>query len=247
MKKIMFILLLASMLVVGILAASALANNDNPGSPGDNCSHGNSNKECKPDPQPEHGKDCEDHGNARGNEDHCDDDTTTTTTDTTTTDTTDTTDTTTTTDTETTTDETATTVETETTPRCPPGMTPTAGKDGEPGNDECEYPPNTTTTDETETTTTPGETTEPEVVVTEPPTTTTTNEEEKPFETPPHVTKPDLEKDLDKQAKKNKKGAKPAREHVPNANELPYTGLPLWAVTLIGASLIGSGLYLRRV
>lgn len=25
--------------------------------------------------------------------------------------------------------------------RCPPGMTPTAGKDGEPGNDECEFPP----------------------------------------------------------------------------------------------------------
>lgn len=25
--------------------------------------------------------------------------------------------------------------------RCPPGMTPTAGKDGKPGNQECEYPP----------------------------------------------------------------------------------------------------------
>jgi hypothetical protein len=32
------------------------------------------------------------------------------------------------------------------TPRCPPGMEPTAGKDGEPGNDECRYPPTTTTT-----------------------------------------------------------------------------------------------------
>lgn len=31
-------------------------------------------------------------------------------------------------------------------PRCPPGMTPTAGKDGHPGNDECEFPPTTTTT-----------------------------------------------------------------------------------------------------
>jgi hypothetical protein len=33
-----------------------------------------------------------------------------------------------------------------TTPRCPPGMTPTAGKDGEPGNDECEFPKTTPTT-----------------------------------------------------------------------------------------------------
>lgn len=33
---------------------------------------------------------------------------------------------------------------TPTTPRCPPGMVPTAGKDGEPGNDECEYPDTTT-------------------------------------------------------------------------------------------------------
>lgn len=30
--------------------------------------------------------------------------------------------------------------------RCPPGMTPTAGKDGEPGNDECEFPKTTPTT-----------------------------------------------------------------------------------------------------
>jgi hypothetical protein len=59
--------------------------------PGDNCSHGSSDKPCKPDPQPDRGKDCLDHGQARGNEDHCLD--TTETTDTTHTDTTDTTDT----------------------------------------------------------------------------------------------------------------------------------------------------------
>ncbi len=48
------------------------------------------------------------------------------------------------------------TTPTETTPpadRCPPGMTPTAGKDGKSGNDECEYP-TTTTTDTTPTTAT---------------------------------------------------------------------------------------------
>jgi hypothetical protein len=36
------------------------------------CNHGNADKECKADPQPEHGKDCEAHGNSGGvNEDHC--------------------------------------------------------------------------------------------------------------------------------------------------------------------------------
>lgn len=52
---------------------------------------------------------------------------------------------------ETTTDETTTTTEPPAGPRCPPGMFPTAGKDGAPGNDECEYPPvvSTTPVDET--------------------------------------------------------------------------------------------------
>lgn len=37
------------------------------------CNHGNSNKPCKPDPQPDHGEDCEEHGPNEGgvNEDHC--------------------------------------------------------------------------------------------------------------------------------------------------------------------------------
>ncbi len=49
--------------------------------------------------------------------------------------------------------------------RCPPGMVPTNGKDGEPGNDECEYP---------QTPTTPTVTTNPEPPGTNPTTTTTT-------------------------------------------------------------------------
>ena len=36
------------------------------------CGHGNSQKPCKEDPQPDKGKDCEEHGNKGGeNEDHC--------------------------------------------------------------------------------------------------------------------------------------------------------------------------------
>lgn len=66
--------------------------------------------------------------------------------------------------------ETQPTTPTETTPttpseQCPPGMVPTAGKDGEPGNDECEFPETTTTTPSTP----------PMVTVTEtPPATTAT-------------------------------------------------------------------------
>jgi hypothetical protein len=42
-----------------------------PGNDGE-CTHGNSDQECRPDPQPEKGKDCEAHGaNFDGNEDHC--------------------------------------------------------------------------------------------------------------------------------------------------------------------------------
>jgi len=75
MKRIILIAILAVAFALGIFAATSIAKGPppgNPGSPGDNCSHGNSNKPCKDDPQPDKGKDCEDHGVARGNEDHCD-------------------------------------------------------------------------------------------------------------------------------------------------------------------------------
>ncbi len=141
MKKLFWVFILI-VGMVGMWTPSLIASppSGNPGSPGDNCSHGNSNQECRDDPS-DNGQDCDEHGNASGNEDHCDGTTTTTTTETTTTDET-TTDETTTVDT-TTTDETTTqeTVTTPSGPRCPPGMFPTAGKDGAPGNDECEYPP----------------------------------------------------------------------------------------------------------
>ena len=78
--------LLTAIFAVGILAVLGLAGaslagatasngqgppNDPPGQ--GECQHGNSGKECKPDPQPDHGKDCEEHGPKEGgvNEDHC--------------------------------------------------------------------------------------------------------------------------------------------------------------------------------
>lgn len=58
--------------VSGVMAATALADKP-PAPPGkDPCSHGNTGKPCRPDPQPDRGKDCEKHGKEGGvNEDHC--------------------------------------------------------------------------------------------------------------------------------------------------------------------------------
>jgi hypothetical protein len=78
-------LLIAGVGVSAALAAPSTPNGNGgppttvPGSPGDDCSHGNNGKDCRPDPN-ENGKDCDDHGNARGNEDHCSPAETTTTT-----------------------------------------------------------------------------------------------------------------------------------------------------------------------
>src|SRR5437870_6107887 len=79
MKHVFRFLTLAVLLAAGVFTSVALAEKppappgqtSNPGSPGDDCSHGNSDQPCKPDPQPGHGSECDDHGNARGNEDHC--------------------------------------------------------------------------------------------------------------------------------------------------------------------------------
>ena len=121
---------MVGLLIAGIGVSAALADPGNgngppttvPGSPGDDCSHGNSGSDCRPDPN-QNGKDCEDHGNARGNEDHCDQ------TGTTTTDTTSTTETTTTTSTSTTT-ETVTTPVTTTNPGSPGTPPAPPGNDG---------------------------------------------------------------------------------------------------------------------
>jgi hypothetical protein len=113
---------MAGLLIAGVGVSAALADPGNgngngpsttvPGSPGDDCSHGNTGKDCRPDPN-ENGKDCEDHGYAKGNEDHCDQADTTTTTETTPT------------------TETTTTSETTTTT---PGTTTNPGSSGTPGS-----------------------------------------------------------------------------------------------------------------
>lgn len=76
MKKGMFIICLLVCLTAGVFAAYALAGKP-PAPPGkDPCSHGNTGKPCRPDPQPDRGKDCEPHGKQGGvNEDHCKDET----------------------------------------------------------------------------------------------------------------------------------------------------------------------------
>jgi hypothetical protein len=56
---------------VGTAAASGLGKPESPPGQGA-CEHGNSGKPCRDDPQPEHGRECEHHGNLGGvNEDHC--------------------------------------------------------------------------------------------------------------------------------------------------------------------------------
>ena len=73
MKKL--VLLSAMLAAFALGGAAALAGNlDKPSSPPGQgeCEHGNSQKPCKDDPQPDRGKDCEEHGNQGGvNEDHC--------------------------------------------------------------------------------------------------------------------------------------------------------------------------------
>jgi len=72
--------------VLALVAGAALLFNGATASAGIGqgpCQHGNSNKACRDDPQPTHGKDCEHHGgkgksshanttgNGQGNQDHC--------------------------------------------------------------------------------------------------------------------------------------------------------------------------------
>jgi hypothetical protein len=57
--------------VSGVAVAGTADKKPEPPGQGE-CNHGNVDKECKADPQPEHGQDCEAHGNNGGvNEDHC--------------------------------------------------------------------------------------------------------------------------------------------------------------------------------
>jgi hypothetical protein len=73
MKKLMMIAAMIAVFGLGTAAAFAASSDKPPSPPGqDECEHGNSQKPCKEDPQPDHGADCEEHGNQGGvNEDHC--------------------------------------------------------------------------------------------------------------------------------------------------------------------------------
>lgn len=65
-----------ALLVTPVAATSASADPGRGGNPHwnveDGCRHGASGKPCRPDPQPDRGKDCLPHGHWGGiNEDHC--------------------------------------------------------------------------------------------------------------------------------------------------------------------------------
>lgn len=93
MKKVIMLAAMIAAFGLGGAAAFAGTSDKPPSPPGQpDCEHGNSQKPCKDDPNPDHGQDCDEHGNQGGqNEDHCKNETPptdTTPTDTTPTDTT---------------------------------------------------------------------------------------------------------------------------------------------------------------
>ena len=110
MKKLAILIAVAAVFVLGVGVSVAAADKP-PSPPGQGpCEHGNSQKPCKDDPQPDHGAECKEHGQKGGvNEDHCKDETTPTET----------------TPTETTPTETTPTTPEETTPSTPTETTPT--------------------------------------------------------------------------------------------------------------------------
>jgi hypothetical protein len=201
------LLVLALGVMTGGVAAGFAASSAPPTPPpgqGD-CSHGQTGKVCKPDPQPEQGKDCDTHGNAGVggvNEDHCLGTSPNTSTDVTTTSQTTTN--------ETTTDQTTT-------------------------NETTSSASTTTNESTTAATTTPAD----------PLITTGESSNEGASESPPAVTKPQLEAALAKQAAKVGTG-RVSPEH--NASgQLPFTGFSVWILALFGAAMLAAGVGIRRL
>ena len=233
------VLALAGLLLAGIGASAALAaSGDNgngpqttvPGSPGDDCSHGNNGKDCRPDPN-QNGQDCDDHGNARGNEDHCQASTPSTTTPTTTT----------------TTQTTTTTTQTTTTPTTttPTTTTPTTSN---PTTSSTTTQTTTTTPSTSTTTTTPTTSTTPTGS-----TTTTATSTPGTTATPPtsggpaSVATPPSKAELQQELAKQAKGVRRTGSYVrSNPKELPFTGFPAWLLAAIGSALLAAGLALRK-
>jgi len=192
-KRLAIISALVALAALGVFASVALADKP-PSPPGQGpCEHGNSQKPCKDDPQPDKGKDCEEHGPKNGgvNEDHCKGET----------------------------EPPVTTTEppVTTTPE-PPHTNPDP-----PGKPPVVIPP------------------DGGVIVLPPPV-------KPPAAKPPVVPvveQEDLEEQLEEQAQENGATAAPSG-HVTASDELPYTGLGLRWIVLLGSSLVGSGLWLRR-
>ena len=219
-------LLIAGLGASGAIAAAGTPSRNGPpttipGSPGDDCSRGNSGSECRPDPS-ENGQDCDDHGKARGNEDHCQQAEPTTTASSTSTTSTATT----TTNTATTSGTTTTTPQTATT--TPPTSTATT--------------PDSTTPQAPASTGAPGESTTTTAATARPATTTGSvagSESDAP------VTKPELEKELAKQVERVRSGEVTVARN--RRGELPFTGFPAWALALFGSLMVATGLGLRKV
>lgn len=72
-KLVVAAAVVAIALLIFVGATSTNAGKPAGGPPGQGeCNHGNSLRSCRPDPQPSHGADCDEHGNHGGvNEDHC--------------------------------------------------------------------------------------------------------------------------------------------------------------------------------
>jgi hypothetical protein len=71
-KLVLAAAVVATLVFVGVAGASAAPPVGGPPGQGE-CDHGNSQRSCRPDPQPSHGADCDPHGGHNGgvNEDHC--------------------------------------------------------------------------------------------------------------------------------------------------------------------------------
>lgn len=136
------------------------------------------------------------------------------------------------------------TTPTTTGPRCPDGSEGGEGKDGEPGFD-C---PNENPTTPTTTSSTPVVPTTPTGTT---PTTPTVTTPTTPETTPEPDPAPPLDEELEEQAEENEEfeeaaGRNPDRARASSREELPHTGFPVWALFLIGATLISGGFILRK-
>jgi hypothetical protein len=140
---------------------------------------------------------------------------------------------------------------------CTDGLPPNAGHDGQPGNDDCDHTTKDTTTSTTATTTNSTTTTP---VTTNQTTTnqTTTNQTIAPGTTTstghssgthsasaPTVTKPQLQRELAKQAAKAGTGRVSAERIT--SGQLPFTGFPVWMLALVASAMLVAGFGIRRL